>query len=356
VEHLSTIILRSYSPAGELIRDWDVESVLPAAEYYVQVDFAGNPAGDFAIAVRYPDPVTTFREVILLGNTANVDELSLWPSPFEPSVRRIVELSWDGEAFAVHYVELGGAQPLSLMRLSPAGEMLSEPLEVGPPGSLIAADSQFRTDPESGRSLRITGATVGVGVAGHERDGSWVGGAPLGEFTRFITDPTTESYLGVPPALAVTPEASLLAWNAAYVGLYFQFVNGALEALAPARLLPGAALENASIFRSDEPLAATVRDGRFYLFMKNELGVDRLEVTSEGVVEQINLIQNPGAACLEGSGRCVRNWYGVAGAAQAITYEGELWLGLEENTRGEVYRVLRAEAHCNYPSTWTPEE
>jgi hypothetical protein len=140
-------------------------------------DAAGAPDGTFAAIVGYAND-TGYYERILFGTTRGEPRFEIVDPPWPAEEGDLVDVGWDGEAFALH--GFWAAEPgylLTRMRLDESGPVtVLAPKRVGTIGSIYEEFFHVVTDADSGITRAVNSRDDGVWLTGHHRDGTALAG------------------------------------------------------------------------------------------------------------------------------------------------------------------------------------
>lgn len=299
-------------------------------------DAGASAAFDGLLMVRTDD--TSFEKLVPLPS---------WP--VDPTY--VVDVAWDGAAFAVHGFASGGT--VYVTRIAEDGTVLLQPQAFGI-ATGYAFESRFSTDPTSGMTYGLTGTSAPTLVA-HQRDGT-----PVPDPPKVMQLPTqgwgADGKLwgsgSSCASLVATPDGAAVALSGAggEENTFVQPFDTTLAATENVIPLPGKATNNSNYpYDWNQQLTIQVGAGGWWLAgLTTSRSIDEYVVKDRLLTSRRTLVTYSGQAFATGHGFDARYF-------ESVEWNGELWLGFEDNSNTDTgaehpYRIIRVKPGCTYRS------
>ena len=309
-------------------------------------DVAASPDG--AIVIPVGDEERKYHSLLFTHLDSPNDVVQVDTSWLMYMVN-IVDIAWDGEAFAVHGKQ-GGT--LLVARYSETGAQLTELQPVAPAVTGLADHFDFATDPASGRTWMAGTSAPGVFMTGYIRDLSPI--AAVAEGTPVHISSGEAIAKGVSPALAVGPQGLAVGYSQYRDGTYLLELTEELE-VQEVSFLPVKDVDH-GLYNFSE--LALVWLGGWWLAGANFEGIQLYELTPDGLQDRGSVVVHREAQCYPGN--CTTDVYpslrpkGVS----LLRWREQLWLGFRDSSEAEnggvpspyPYRVVKVAAGCQYLS------
>ncbi len=317
-------------------------------------DVAGGPDGSFAVVRTRPaDPATAPVFQLLLGNILTGDSQP-WLPPWTEAESGILDVAWDGDAWAVH----GFEGPVTLTRVAIDGTILSGPTPVGGVTSVFEESVQFHTDPTTGRSWFVSDGMDGVWLGGHDRLGEPLAGPdPLGAVFIQPRGIELKAFATSWPAIASHGDDAMLAWLDEHHSGHWPTVLQPVHLTTPSH---AAIALHGAVKPAGRKALARAGDGWVLALHKWGVGIEAHLLSDDGpVVETWPLVRYE---------RCSVTCSGPSDGPQRLelrhfagqSWNGEAWVGFEDLSdiitvggsylTRSVYRVVKAKPGCTYLS------
>ena len=310
-----------------------------------------RPDGLVALGVGF-DPedggAAQFAVLFIRTDEPSFEQLHVlsWPA----SIKDIVGVSWDGEAFAVHGFANDNKQYVT--RMAEDGTVLLPPTPFGI-ASGYPSDIRYATDPTSGVSFGVS-SFFGLTLVAHQRDGTPI---PLNYPNGGVFVPNKDwgadgknwgSGVDSHAALVATPAGVAVTWSGdgGEENTFVQLVDASLQASAPTIPLPAKYYAGTTVYDTNLWLAIQpLPDGWWLAGAAGSL--DEYIVQSGSFATRRTLVSYSDKALAQGVGFDARYF-------ESVRYKDEIWLGFsdltDKVTGAQPYRIVRAKPECAYKS------
>jgi hypothetical protein len=326
---------------------------------------AGADGGHFALGVRWlPKGAPYALERVLLGRLDKTDLQASWTPPWSIGDNAaVVDIGWDGEAFAVHgFINGLTGLDLMLVRLAPDGAVVLPATRVGLITSVLEYYHDFQTDPVTGTTWVVSPAYTGVWVTGHLRDGTPLpgtekdGGVLVEAQGVKWKDPSSFTAIGAGPA------GSLVAWSdLPETGNYVQRLGQDLMPQGNATILMAVGVEHYAQFLGKAIASAP---GGWWVGAEDRKSVTSFSLSeSAQVLARSKLVTYSALDCIEAKTTCPPG-VGVLDVRRlsTVTWNDELWFGFWDYSGQQApppqyipwspYRFVRVKPGCVYKSMY----
>lgn len=315
-----------------------------------------GPDGLVAVVGNATDGDGGGYQALLLIRTDDPSYEKLYKLPPWPGAGTdLVGVGWDGQAFTVEGFADDGT--VYETRLAEDGTVLLAPEAFGI-GTGYASDSRFSTDPASGMTYGLMG---GSSLVAHQRDGTPVPDPPQAVPVPLQSSPggpwssTTHDLSGTGYALVALPAGLAVAFSSNSPdgeNTLIQTLDTSLAHDADTIFVKGKAVKT--------PWDATAYDWNPWLAIEplangwclagnpNYRSIDEYVVQGATLASRRTVVTYSQHALATGHGFDTRYF-------ESIEYDGELWLGFQDNSDTDAtavhpYRIIRVKPGCTYRS------